>query len=102
MSAAFAAMLAPLYARLGVAAQYTPAGGTVAEARQVVFDQPGTDVLDGLVTLEPTLRAIAADFPAGIARDSVFRVAEADYVVRSAAPVAPDGAEYRCVLARMP
>jgi hypothetical protein len=101
MSAAFAAMLQPLYARLGVAAQYTPVGGGAAQARQVVLDTAGASALDGFVTQEPSLRAIAADFPTGIAKDSVFSVAEADYVVRSTSPIAPDGAELRVTLARL-
>lgn len=101
MPADFTAMLSPLYARLGVAAQYTPAGGGVVESRQVILDTAGTDVLDGLMTQDPTLRAIATEYPSGIARDAVFRVSEADYVVRSASPIAPDGAELRVILARM-
>lgn len=101
MPADFAAMLTPLYAQLGVSAQYAPAGGGAAAARQVIFDNGGVDVLDGMLTQEPTLRAIAAQFPAGIAKDSVFTVSEADYVVRSTSPIAPDGAELRVTLARL-
>lgn len=97
----FDAMLQPLYAKLGVAAQYVPAGGGAAQARQVVLDTAGADPLDGFVTQEPSLRAIAADYPGGIARDSVFTVAEADYLVRATAPIAPDGAELRVTLARL-
>lgn len=101
MSAVFTAMLQPLYARLGVAAQYTPAGGGAAAARQVVFDTAGADALDGFMTQEPSLRAMTADYPGGIAKDSVFTVAEAEYVVRSTSPIAPDGAELRVTLARL-
>jgi hypothetical protein len=94
-------MLPSLYAKLGVAAVYAPAGGGATQARQVVLDTAGADPLDGFVTQDPSLRAIAADYPGGIARDSVFTVAEADYVVRSSSPIAPDGAELRVVLARL-
>lgn len=100
MSAAFAAMLPPLYAKLGVAAQYVPRGGGAAQARQVIFDNGGVAVLDGLLTQEPSLRAIAADFPAGIQRDAQFTVAGQPYTVNSAQPMAPDGAELHVVLKR--
>ena len=100
MSTPFTAMLQPLYAKLGVPAQYVPAGGGAAQARQVILDNGGVSVLDGLLTQEPSLRAIAADYPAGIARGAQFTVGATAYLVNSAQPMAPDGAELHVALKR--
>lgn len=100
MSAVFTAMLGPLYDKLGAVASYVPAGDVVASDKRVIHDTAGVDVLDGLSTLEPSLRVITADFPGGVMRGARFTLGAVQHVVRSSSPISPDGAETRVMLAR--
>ena len=78
MSAAgpFAAMLRPLYQRLGADATFAHAGGS-PRAVKVVFDMGGGGggALAGMQLMsDPQIRMQAADAPQGVARGDLFRV----------------------------
>lgn len=86
MGSPFAAMLRPLYQRLGTDATFAHDGGT-PRAVKVVFDLGGMggSALGGMQLMsDPALRLQAADAPDGVARGDVFRIGQMAWRAREA------------------
>lgn len=79
-----------------VAAVWTPAVGAPVTA-QVLFDQPGTTILDGVVSTEPSVRFRTADWGGIAERDTIVLGTDTYRVQRLMA--LDDGATARAMLA---
>lgn len=90
-------------------AGFAVAATLVAASVTIIFDAPGTDVLDGaLATTEPSALIKASDTPAAgealvlAALDLPAQLAHlaGSYAIRSLMPEPPDGAFVRCFLVK--
>ena len=79
------------------AASWTPQGGGTATPADVIFDAPGTTILDDVVSTEPSVRFRSVDW-AGIHERDTVAIGVDKYRVQRVTPL-DDGATSRAMLA---
>ena len=78
----FDAMLAPIYAALGVVVTHLPAAGGASTSFRAVLDQPGAEVLGGeMITVQYELRYPASSLPHAV-RGDAFVVGATRYIAK--------------------
>lgn len=104
MPAAFDAMLAPLYQRLGDECTYTPAGGGAPRAVRVLFSLQGGAILGGdHIADGPSLRIATSDAgPAGVLRGATFAIGGTLWHAREPGYALLDGKELSVQLKAAP